>query len=283
MERIFYYPVIYLGMSLLLVSCGNPTPAFEEKVVVPINLTVIPGDANAEVAAVPDLSSDEKDSIFASLDQDGVSADAIPESGDDGSSGSTGGGTTDTGSTSSGDNNLPVGGDSAAPAGGGSATPGGSTGGVVNNPSITTPSNAELKACAQLTGASVETIRIAGSKGLVNLVANSTIALKVTGNLNAVALTLDGNGNGDLGLNAVCIFAAGNQPDVRVYANVPVNAIVYTGRGNQSQGSINFSQYGFTRQWAIDLSGNESSLDITGDDACPNGRLKGNNTRISCH
>jgi hypothetical protein len=140
----------------------------------------------------------------------------------------------------------------------------------------------DRSACAKEFGVSAERIHIAGQHNDVTIATGSVVYIKVTGNQNTVTLNLEGDDGARI--EGLCIFLAGNQPEIKVNANVAIGRIVYIGRGNQSHGSINVAAGCSVDDVQADLAGNQSQLVVEGDGdfKCTNGKSKGNKPDLRC-
>ena len=126
-------------------------------------------------------------------------------------------------------------------------------------------------------------IRVVGNRTVRTITAGSVIALKVTGNQTRAVVSL--GDDSERRVAGICLFVSGNQGDVELKAGLKVGRLVYIGRGNETKGQVTFFGSGQLDQLAVDLSGNRSSLALSGlgtrsGDAV---RLSGHQASYSCH
>lgn len=261
--------------AALLFGCGSQPPSFVDKPQVSLNFSVQSEDATAETAPQSPLpSSSEIDAVLADLDaiastNDGVSSgDATastpdnPSSTPDNPSSTPDEPTSSSGQTSSSDGS------------------GASDGGDMVSPDFVRPSLAEQKACARLAGVDEKRLVIAGSKQEVHLSSTNVVVAKIVGNQNRLIMNLQGDGEASLA--GICLFLAGNQASVEVHTTMPVSRMLYTARGNQSNGILEASGGGDIRDMVVDMNGNGGIVSVTGVTSCPQPRLKGKDAIFNC-
>ncbi len=116
------------------------------------------------------------------------------------------------------------------------------------------------------------------------ITSNTIVAIKITGNQGRMDLNLASHG--DLQVKGICVFAAGNQARFNAKLGGTVGKMVYYGRGNRSQGNVTVAAGGAIESIYVDLAGNQSAFNISGDGdyTCPAGvKLRGNNTSTTCN
>ena len=111
--------------------------------------------------------------------------------------------------------------------------------------------------------ASIIAVKIAGDKTSLNLVLESATAR---------------------GIRGLCLFVTGNESSALIQVGVPLDGIVFYGRGNQTVGQINVIAGGHIAGLYADLKGNQATLVVTGGqaDLCTASKLKGNKTQLIC-
>ncbi len=258
-----------LSLAALLVGCGSQPPSFVEKQQVSLNFSVQSDDVVVENAPQSPLpNSSEIDAVLADLDaeasiSDGAaSGDATaskpdnPSSTPDEPTSSNKGGTSQGGNTGAGDRDDMV------------------------SPDFSRPSAVEQKACARLAGVDEKRLVVAGSKQDVLLNPTNVIVAKIVGNQNRLVLNL--KGDGETSLAGICLFLAGNQASVEVQTTMPVSRLLYTARGNQSNGMITASEGGDVRDMVVDMSGHGGVATVSGVKSCPQPKLKGSGAVFNC-
>jgi len=145
------------------------------------------------------------------------------------------------------------------------------------------PSMSEIRECGRQFGRNVDRIVIAGRHRSVTLSASTVVAVKVVGNQNAVTINVDSSATAASG---VCIFAAGNQPKVKVEvkSGCKLGKVYYKGRGNQSYAHVEVEAQGKLEAVEADLNGHKAAFAISGAGSYPkpvSSTLKGS-AKVSC-
>jgi len=119
-----------------------------------------------------------------------------------------------------------------------------------------------LLACAKLYGVDKGDVVGITSQGNQTVAPGSVLAAHVNGNNSKVTITL--TGESDMNIAGICIYAAGNQPEVQVNVGVKLGGLFYRGRGNSSKGFIYVRELGSVETLIADLAGNSAMLQVNG-------------------
>jgi hypothetical protein len=124
------------------------------------------------------------------------------------------------------------------------------------------PSHQEDLACGKIIGVDQsQIIHISGNLSQINIRPTSVIALKINGNLSKVSLDLSKTTGS---IQGICLFLAGNQPNLDLDLGVTVGRLLYVARGNRSLSSIRLEASGDIRSSFFDLRGNSPSVVLSG-------------------
>ncbi len=190
------------------------------------------------------------------------------------------GGTTTNGKSNNGSNSS----DSTADNDGAPGTSTGTTTPPAGDKVVGCPSRSEAKACADILGVPLSRVHLVSREQDVSVQQGGVIAVKLTGNKSRLNLKLEGNGDGAK-VKGVCLFLAGNQSTANVkIGGLEVESLVYVGRGNQSQGTVQVNDSGSIGKIAGDLAGNQAKLTVSGEGQhpCDGVRTRGNGTAFVC-
>lgn len=188
--------------------------------------------------------------------------------------------TTTTGKSNKGSNSS----DSTADNDGAPGTSTGTTTPPAGDKVVGCPSRSEAKACADILGVPLSRVHLVSREQDVSVQQGGVIAVKLTGNKSRLNLKLEGNGDGAK-VKGVCLFLAGNQSTANVkIGGLEVESLVYVGRGNQSQGTVQVNGTGSIGKIAGDLAGNQAKLTVSGEGQhpCDGVRTRGNGTAFVC-
>ena len=144
--------------------------------------------------------------------------------------------------------------------------------------------SSEAKLCAAHFGVSASAVIVAGEKKVEERTIDeaSIVAIKIAGNQTHLDLML--KSEEARGIHGLCVFVTGNQGSVAIHVGVPLDGIVYYGRGNLSSGQIEIIEGGSVAELYSDLRGNGAALKVTGGDAglCSQATLRGNQPQLTC-
>jgi hypothetical protein len=142
-------------------------------------------------------------------------------------------------------------------------------------------SKAIAKACSQHfkgTASKIVVLSAGESAQTLTLGSQTVLAVRITGNQQALNLTL-AEGQPLAGL---CLVLRGHESSIQLTSGAAVKKMVYLAAGDQSSGSIQFSN-GLEASY-IELTGHEAQLDMLGvdDNVCKAARLRNHSAQIRC-
>ena len=118
-------------------------------------------------------------------------------------------------------------------------------------------------ACSKVSGVGKNSIKVTGNQSQLVLPENSAVAIRITGNQSKVKLKFNLEKESQI-IPAICIFMAGNQPEIEVAIDAPVKFLYVKGRGNLSNAKIEVLEKGSIAAGTVDISGNNPSVKIFG-------------------
>ncbi len=118
-------------------------------------------------------------------------------------------------------------------------------------------------ACSKVSGVGKNSIKVAGNQSQLVLSENSALAIRITGNQSKVKLKFNLEKESQV-IPAICIFMAGNQPELEVAIDAPVKFLYLKGRGNLSNAKIEVLEKGSVESGVVDISGHNPSVKIFG-------------------
>ena len=118
-------------------------------------------------------------------------------------------------------------------------------------------------ACSKVSGVGKDSIKVTGNQSQLVLTENSALAIRITGNQSKVKLKFNLEKESQI-IPAICIFMAGNQPEIEVAIDAPVKFLYVKGRGNLSNAKIEVLEKGSIASGTVDISGHNPSVKIFG-------------------
>lgn len=137
----------------------------------------------------------------------------------------------------------------------------------------------DVKVCASRLGTQIEKVISVSDFGKKEVSDSHVLLIKVTGNKGVVNLKIKN------AMAGVCIFTAGNQPNVNINVEAPVGFMHTKARGNSGIVDFNVVQNFITTSY-VDVSGNSSVITLSDKSgaSCRNfsAVISGKNNRAKC-
>lgn len=126
---------------------------------------------------------------------------------------------------------------------------------------------ADVQECARRLGVAVSDIDVVGANFNQKIKSGRVVFVKLDGNQSKVTVDIEAE-NEQVELKGFCAVLAGNQPHLDLKIKSKVKSFVYIGTGNQSEAALVVEEAGNLMGGHIDLSGNQSKVDISGNGKC---------------
>lgn len=161
--------------------------------------------------------------------------------------------------------------------------------------------------CAEAFGKDVELVKITGNKSTVSVAPAGVLAIKISGNQNAVNVKIKSDAAaaspapGSTAtptptpspspiaekpiLAGLCFMLSGNQARATVAVdNFTLSKFVYVASGNQPAADVTVQKNAEIKEMFVKISGNGGTLKVSGEGkyTCPSAVLKGNAGGVEC-